>query len=318
MPKVSVIVPVYNVEKYVLRCLLSLENQTFKDMEIIVVNDGSQDGSKDLILKFKERYDNIIYVEKTNGGLSDARNYGMKYASGEYIAFLDSDDFVDYSTYELLYNKAIEENADYVECDFYWAYHIEGDKWNNKKDVGVRYTTKKEMFEKGRVVAWNKLIKRSIIQEEFPVGLKYEDVEFFYKLIPNITKFAFVEEPLIYYVQREDSLVNKQNYKTSQIFNVLDNVIEFYRKQNLYEEYKDEIEYTYSRILLCSSLKRIAKIEDSVAREKLFYETWQNLFTKFPEWKKNKILKKFSLKNIYMRMIDKHNYKTICKILTKI
>lgn len=310
MPKVSVIVPVYNVEKYIEKCLDSLVNQTLKDIEIIIVNDGSTDNSKDIIKKYQEKYSNIVYVEKKNGGLSDARNYGLNYAKGEYIAFLDSDDYVDYTIYEKMYNKAIQENSDYVECDFYWAYP---DK--NKLDKGVRYTNKKDMFVYARVVAWNKLIKRDIIKEKFPVGLYYEDVEFFYKLLPNIKKASFVEEPLIYYVQRESSIINKQNYKTGQIFNVLDNVIDYYKKNNLYEEYKNEIEYTYTRLLLCSSLKRIVKVQDNVARERLLDETWQNLNTKFPKWKKNKILSRFSEKNLYMRSVNKFTYKIYCKIL---
>lgn len=314
MAKVSVIVPVYNVEKYVIRCLSTLVMQTLKDIEIIVVNDGSTDKSKELILKFMKNHKNIIYVEKENGGLSDARNFGMQYATSDYIAFLDSDDFVDYTMYEKLYNKAIEEKADYVECDFYWCYELGNNEWKNKKDIGYRYKDKKEMFEKARVCAWNKLIKKDIIKDKFPVGLLYEDVEFFYKLIPNITKFAFVEEPLIYYVQRPNSITNRPNYKAGQIFNVLDNVIDFYKKNNLYDEYEEQIEYTYTRLLLCSSLKRIAKIEDKVAREKLYYETWQNLFTKFPNWKNNELLKKPSFKNIYMRLINKHTYKLAYKI----
>ena len=121
MAKVSVIVPVYNVEKYVEKCLQSLVNQTLDNIEIIVVNDGSTDNSKQIIQAFiKENLDtNIIYLEKENGGLSDARNYGMNYATGEYIAFLDSDDYVKNTIYEKMYNKAVEKNADYVECDFY-------------------------------------------------------------------------------------------------------------------------------------------------------------------------------------------------------
>ena len=113
MPKVSVIVPVYNVEKYIEKCLESLVNQTLKDIEIIIVNDGSKDKSEKIINKFLSKYKNIVYVEKQNGGLSDARNYGMKYAKGEYIAFLDSDDYVDTTIYEKMYNKAKEENADF-------------------------------------------------------------------------------------------------------------------------------------------------------------------------------------------------------------
>ena len=98
MPKVSVIVPVYNVEKYITRCLTSLINQTLDDLEIILVNDGSQDNSEQIIRQFKKEHSNIIYVTKENGGLSSARNFGLIYATGEYVAFLDSDDYVDRKT----------------------------------------------------------------------------------------------------------------------------------------------------------------------------------------------------------------------------
>ena len=313
--KVSIIVPMYNTEKDVARCLETLANQTLQDIEIIVVNDGSTDNSKKIVLDYARKYSNIVYLEKKNGGLSDARNYGMKFAKGEYIAFVDSDDFTDYTMFEKMYNKAIESNADYVECDFYWSYHLGKNKWKNKVDKGVRFQNKKEMMVYGRVVAWNKLIKRSIIKENFPVGLLYEDIEFFYKLIPQINTFAFVEEPLYFYVQRDNSLVNKQTFKTGQIFNIFNDVFDYYKKNNLFDEYKDEIEYSYTRILLCSSLKRISKIEDKVAKEKLLYETWQNLNTKFPDWKKNKYLKNKSLKNLYMRSVNSKTYELYCKIL---
>lgn len=308
MAKVSVIVPVYNVEKYVEKCLQSLVKQTLDDIEIIVVNDGSTDGSKGIIETFinSHRYANIIYVEKENGGLSDARNYGMNYTTGEYIAFLDSDDYVKSTLYEKMYNKATQENADYVECDFYWSYPKK-----NKEDVGFRYKDKKEMLVYGRVVAWNKLIKKDIIKEKFPAGMHYEDVEFFYKLLPQIHKFAFVEEPLIYYVQRKNSLVNKQGKGTAQIFEVLDNSIEFYKRNEIYDAYKEELEYTYTRILLCSSLKRIKAIKDKELRSQLIYDTWRNLNTKFPNWKENKYLKVKSNKNLYMRCINKFTYKIV-------
>lgn len=311
MPKVSVIVPVYNVEKYIEKCLDSLVNQTLKDIEIIIVNDGSKDNSIKIINKYLSNHKNIVYLEKQNGGLSDARNYGMKYAKGDYIAFLDSDDYVDKTIYEKMYNKAIQENADFVECDFYWVYPNK-----KKEDVGYIYKNKKEMLTYARVVAWNKLIKREIIKEKFPLKLNYEDVEFFYKLIPNINRFSFVKEPLIYYIQREDSIVNKQNYKTGQIFNVLNNVLDYYKKMKIYDEYSEELEYTYTRILLCSSLKRIVKIKDKVAKERLLDETWQNLNTKFPDWKKNKILSRHSGKNFYMKTVNKVTYKFYCKLFS--
>ena len=98
MPKVSLIIPVYNVQDYIEKCLDSVVNQTIDDMEIIIVNDGSKDQSKQKIERYLEKYPKIKYLEKENGGLSDARNYGLKFATGEYVAFLDSDDYVEKNT----------------------------------------------------------------------------------------------------------------------------------------------------------------------------------------------------------------------------
>lgn len=314
MPKVSVIVPVYNVEKYITRCLTSLVNQTIDDLEIILVNDGSKDNSEQIIRQFKKDYKNIIYVKKENGGLSSARNFGLIYATGEYVAFLDSDDYVDRTLYQKMYEKAKATNSDYVECDFIWKYPE-----HEKIDVGFRYKDKKEMFEKARVVAWNKLIKREIIinkKIEFPVGLYYEDIEFFYKLLPYINSFAFVEEPLIYYVQRDNSIVNKQDSRTKQIFKVLDNVIDYYKKIGLYNEYEKQIEYTYARLLLCSSLKRMIQIPDKITRSLLLTETWQNLNSKFPNWKQNELLKKNnSVNGIFMKTMNNFSFKIYTRFL---
>ena len=107
MKKVSVIVPFYNVEKYIDKCLNSLVNQTLEDIEIIIVNDGSKDNSETIAKEYASKYKNkIIYLKKENGGLSDARNYAIPYATGEYIAFLDSDDYVEVNMYEQMYEKA--------------------------------------------------------------------------------------------------------------------------------------------------------------------------------------------------------------------
>ena len=205
MPKVSIIVPIYNVEMYIEKCLETLVNQTLKDIEIILVNDGSKDGSAEIAKKYLKKYpEKIVYLEKENGGLSDSRNYGLPYAKGEYIAFLDSDDYVEENMYEEMYELAKKEDSDMVECNFYWSYPRK-----NKKDIGEKYYGKKQMLEKARVVAWNKLYKKEIIDKakvEFPKGLIYEDVEFFYKLVPYIENVSFVKEPLIYYVQRKNNL----------------------------------------------------------------------------------------------------------------
>ena len=304
MIKVSIIVPFYNVENYIEKCLQSLVNQNLEDIEILLVNDGSQDTSEAIAKQFVEKYPNkIIYLEKENGGLSDARNYAIPYAKGEYIAFLDSDDYVETNMYEEMYNKAKKEDLDYVECDFLWEYP---DKTLESK--GRQYDSKKEMFIHTRVVAWNKLIKREIVQNnhlEFPKGYRYEDVEFFYKLLPLIHHYGIVQKPFIHYVQRENSISNVQNKRTKEIIDVLEHVIAYYKTNNLFDEFKEEIEYTYARYILCSSMLRMVMIEDKKERKESINFAWESLNTQFVNWKKNTYLRNKGLKNLYMRSVNK-------------
>ena len=310
MKSVSVIVPFYNVENYIEKCLETLVNQNLEDIEIILVNDGSKDRSKIIVDKFLKQYpEKIVYLEKENGGLSDARNYAIPHAKGEYIAFLDSDDYVEKTMYKDMYELAKKENSDMVECDFYWEYPY---KNKRKEDKGVIYNGKKEMLEKVRVVAWNKLIKKEILEKSrvlFPKGLRYEDVEFTYKLVPYLDKVSFLKKPCIHYIQREGSISNNQNERNKEIFQVLDNVIKFYKENNLYDEYKDELEYVYVRYAFCSSLLRIVKIKDENIQSELLELTWRKVNETFPNWKQNTVLKsKKDLKNIYLKTINKFTF----------
>ena len=285
---ISVIVPVYNVEKYIEKCLKSLVEQTLKNIEIIIVNDGSTDNSKKIISKFAEKYSNIKYYEKTNGGLSSARNYGIKYANGEYVAFLDSDDYVEKNLYELMYKKALQENSDMVECDFIWEYYGKnGDIVKTKKDKRKKFKTLNQYVKNARVVAWNKLIKKQIIDDfniRFPEGLIYEDIEFFYKLFPHLNKISYVNIYGIHYVQRNGSILNSNPEKIGDIFKILDNVIKYYRDLDIYE---NEMKYRYRRILLGSSMKRILKIKDKKLKKNFFLKTLKSLNMKQKNEKKS-------------------------------
>ena len=316
MKSVSVIVPFYNVENYIEKCLQTLVGQTLDDIEIILVNDGSKDRSKIVVDKFLKQYpEKIVYLEKENGGLSDARNYAIPYAKGEYIAFLDSDDYVEKTMYKDMYELAKKEDSDMVECNFYWEYP---DK--KKEDVGIVYNGKKEMLEKIRVVAWNKLIRKEVLEKSkvlFPKGLRYEDVEFTYKLIPYVDKISFLKKPCVHYIQREGSISNNQNERNEEIFDILANVIDFYKANNLYDEYKDELEYVYIRYAFCSSLLRIVKIKDEFVQRKLLDLTWEKVNTTFPEWKKNPVLKKKKdLKSIYLKTITKFTFEMYSTLLS--
>jgi len=316
MPKVSVIVPVYNTENYIEKCLNSLVNQTLEDLEIIVVNDGSTDNSENVLDKFIENYpDKIKYYKKENGGLSDARNFGLNYAKGEYIGFVDSDDFIDLFMYEKMYNLARKAEADIVECDFKWIY---SDK--TKIDTGIDYKNKEDFFTNSRVMVCNKIIKKEVINNiTFPKGLRYEDVEFFYKLLPSVNKISVLKEPLYYYIQRESSISNLQNKRTAEIFTILNNILEFYKEKNIYEKYKIELEYMYIRFLLGSSFLRMVKIKDKKTRKELLQKTIDLLYEKFPNWKSNKILKTTkSKKNLYYMSVNRVTFKLYCLIFSNI
>ena len=315
MPKVSIIVPFYNVEGYIEKCLETLVNQTLQEIEIILVNDGSKDRSINIVQKFLQRYpDKIVYLEKENGGLSDARNFGILHSKGEYIAFLDSDDYVEKGMYQKMYELAKKENSDMVQCNFYWEYP-------DKRKIGkmIEYDNKNKMLENARVEAWNKLIKREILEKaniQFPKGYQYEDVEFTYKLIPFIERVSFIKEPLVHYIQREGSISNSQNERTMEIFDVLEHVIDFYKENNIYNKYSTELEYIYVRYAFSSSLRRIMKIPNEELKDKLIEETWKKVHEKFPNWKNNEILKKNkTLKNLYLRTINKTTYSLYTLIL---
>lgn len=294
MPKVSIIVPVYNTEKYLRRCLNGLVNQTLQDIEIIVVDDGSTDGSAEIIEEFAKSSCCIRVIHKENGGQGSARNLGIIHATGDYIGFADSDDYVDTTLFEKMYQKAVETDADMVECRFYF---LEETKKGNKQlpaRGNIReYKNKKEMFIDPQVSPWNKLYRRSIIQGKvaFPEKLIYEDTSFYIKAIPYIQKTACVEESLVYYFLRQNSTVNaNKNRKVGDIISVLKDAMLFYQQYGFFEEYHTELEYFISKILLCSSTARIGRIPDRKLRKQLLNQSFEFLNDNFPEYRKNPYL----------------------------
>jgi glycosyltransferase involved in cell wall biosynthesis len=308
VPKISIIVPVYNTEKYLKKCLDSLVNQSLKDIEIIIVNDGSTDNSQNIIDEYKNKYPKLIksYI-KENGGLSDARNFGYDKAKGEYIGFVDSDDYVDITMYEKLYQKAIDQQADIVECNFIWEYPNK-----EKVDIANNYEQTKDILTNIRVMVCNKIFKKDIIDKaniRFPLGLRYEDVLFTYMLIPHIKKIAYINEPLLHYVQRNDSISNYQTEKVRDIYIILNNVLNYYKKNNLYKKYIEELEYIYIRYILGSSFLRTIKVKNKDLRNNILDEGWSILNNQFPNWKKNKYLNNPGLKNKYYKMINYPIYK---------
>ncbi len=253
MPKVSIIVPVYNVENYLEKCLNSLVNQTLSDIEIIVVNDGSPDESQKIIDTFATNYPNKIKAyTKKNGGLSDARNFGMKYATGDFIGFVDSDDFVSEDMFKKLYDKAISTDSDIVIC----AHNAV--KLNAKNEIvsstfqkiqsshrfGFSIYESPDILAFARSYAWNKLYKKEVIAGfEFPKGQLFEDSAVVYNILSSAKKIELINEPLYYYVVGRAGAITSSI--DSRIFDVLKSteaIVSFYKKIGKYEELKQPIE----------------------------------------------------------------------------
>lgn len=315
MPKVSVIVPVYNVEKYLDRCLDSLVNQTLQEIEIIVINDSTPDQSQIIIDKYMNLYPNKVFSYiKPNGGLSDARNYGMSKMKGDYFGFVDGDDYVEYSMFEKLYERATQEEADVTTCDFYWTYPN-----RLQRATDGPYTNERELLTKMMPTVWNKLYKKSWFDSldiEFPVGLRYEDSSFSIRLAPFIRKLAYVNEPLVYYVQRQDSITYTQNSKVGDMLTVFNDIFEFYQKHNLYDQYQSELEYLTLKYFLGSSFLRAAQIQDKNTRKAILKEGWDLLNKRFPTWRKNQyLLSQKDKKHLYYRYTNKSIYDALANAI---
>lgn len=323
MLKVSVIIPVYNVEKYIKKCLDSLINQTLKEIEFIFVNDGTPDNSVKIIKEYQKKDKRIKLYEKANGGQASARNLGLKYAKGEYIAFIDSDDYVDLELYEKLYNRAKKDDLDIVLCNFYLTYPdkiIEAS--NNITDESEKELTPSE-YIMSTPSPCNKIIKRKYLEKQqfsFPEGIIYEDFASIPLLGLDNPKVVYINEPLIYYVQSNESTMRNKEYKTKyeDIFKAVD-----YLYKNMNDSgYNQELEYllTYHFLYLGSlnfyKYQKYEKIDLIADKMKEYAPLWYKNKLVREKFERNKILymklfyyKKYFLIDIYRRITKKNEKK---------
>ena len=313
MIKVSVIVPVYNVEKYLDKCLNSLANQTLKDIEIIVVNDESPDNSQEIIDKYCKEYSHVHGYKKKNGGVSDARNFGIKHAKGEYITFIDGDDYVSLDMYELMYQKAVSGNFDVVACDLNYVYE-DGKIIPVSSKIEKDTTNIKQTYVEMYPCVWNKIYKRKLFNNniEFKKNVWFEDVDFLYKIFPYVKTIGVVKKNLNQYVQRPGSITKTFDKR---LYNYIDNfndLVDFYKERNLYDEYKKELEYCYVRYLLATFVKQSTNynLEDY---EQAVNTALKNVKEKFPNYRKNKYFYK-NIKGLYLILFNKQLSKIIYKI----
>lgn len=228
---ISIIVPVYNVEKYLERCVQSILNQTYKDYEILLIDDGSTDSSGDICDHLAAEYEKIRVIHQINQGLSGARNTGIEESKGRYIAFIDSDDFIDKRYLEILFSNLIKYNADVSCCGHYRTEDIVPKQEN---PVGKEYTFENDecavfYLEKEIPSAWAKLYKRELFSMlRFPVGRIYEDVAINFKIMMQVDKIVYTDKKLYYYYKNWSS-ITKQKFtsKTLDLMKAWEEVDEY-------------------------------------------------------------------------------------------
>ena len=209
---ISIIIPIYNVQEFLVKCVHSACSQTYKKIEIILVNDGSTDNSSDICNILAKQDERITVIHQKNGGLSDARNTGTKAANGAYIFYLDSDDYISIQCLESLSKEILKHDAEVAQANFYYDYP-DYLLYNNKLKNKVIIYTKEEALTKlieQQVIknfAWGKLIRADIAKKHlFPKGKYFEDTLWMYQVIKASKKYVIVSKPMLYYLQRKTSI----------------------------------------------------------------------------------------------------------------
>ena len=257
LPEISLIIPVYNAEKYLLEALKSVTEQTFKNFEAIVVNDGSTDKSCEIASKFANKYENFKIINQENMGTGEAKNTGIKNSKGKYIAFLDSDDFLAPNFLESLYKLLIETNADISYCNFN-LYHTK-----TKISIYMPFTAKSGIYESEKAFAklisdvslhhfpWNKLYKKSLFTEndiKF-YNMFYEDVATCPKIFYYAKRVAVTSKPLYYYRRHKKSLIAvMDSSKINDFVKSLGITRNFLEENNEYQKYKVRFKWYAKRV----------------------------------------------------------------------
>ena len=271
---ISIIVPVFNVEKYLMRCLDSIMKQTYENIEIIVVDDGSTDNSAKIIDNYSMKDKRIIAIHQENGGLSNARNNGLRKCNGNYVAFVDSDDYISEDYIEILYRLIKKYDVKISCCDYkIFSADIEELKQHKNKKY-IEYVMDKEkyileyLYSEGYYIsAWGKLYKKELFNTiKYPEHVLYEDLNTTYKLALECDKIVCCNAKNYYYFMRADS-ITKENFSEKQ-FDMIKNTFEMTEKiKQIYPEYEKAI--IYRNVHACfSTYCRLINSDDKKYSEK--------------------------------------------------
>ena len=251
---ISIIIPVYKVEKYLEKCIESVLKQTYTNLQIILVDDGSPDNCGKICDEYAKKDPRIEVIHKVNGGLSDARNVGIAKAKGKYIGFVDSDDYIKEDMYEILINLIKEYDSDVSICNLYDV--IDGKEYIRNNENGIQEYSRLEILKEVLLdkniqsYAWNKLYKKELFDEiKYPIGKKYEDIGTTFYVFEKCNKIVVTSEPEYYYLKRSDSLVN--NVTESTVLDYTDIIIQryLYTQKNI-EELRKYNNYYLAKTLI--------------------------------------------------------------------
>lgn len=301
--KISIIMPVYNVERYLKACLDSIVGQTLPDIEIIAVNDGSKDNSLKILEEFQSQYSDRMKVFTTeNHGVSHARNYGMTKASGDFILFVDSDDFIEKEMCEKLYRKAIQDNNDIVICGRYNVYEREHIGEVSKEITGTlllnrNFKLAEQKYELAHIspFPWDKLFRRSILEGlSFPEKMRFEDLVIVFEACCKAESIGVVEEPLYNYRRTtQGGFLNSFSEQTLDIVKAFRLVFDFMKKHGYMELYHDELEYICTRHFLYryGSLFKGNNKGKLAVKVDIIKKTQEFMDKELPNWHNNHYLK---------------------------
>ena len=322
-PLISIIIPVYNVEKYIRRCLDSVINQTYKNLEIILVDDGSPDNSGKICDEYAKVDKRIKVIHKENGGLSDARNKGIKEAKGKYIAFVDSDDFIDLNMYSMLEKVIENKKADIACCKFLrFKEQVKIDK--RKYDKKITEYTQEEYIKKFFKIntqecvyyAWNKLYKKELLDEnQYPFGLTCEDVVGTYKALLKANSIVEINYPYYYYFYNENGITGgKFSEKDFDLIKIWDEVVKISNRNNTYVDYailnRCRIDYTL--------LMRMALKVDFKKIESNYKNQYQKLFSDLRKNKKKLLMSSMPFTRKVTLVMLLSNFKLFCNLCSVI
>lgn len=320
MELVSIVVPIYNVEKYLDKCVESICAQTYAKLEIILVDDGSPDHCGQMCDVYAKKDSRIKVIHKKNGGLSDARNEGVKQATGKYLLFVDSDDYVAKDLVEKTVSLAEKNECDLILFDYYY---VEPDAREIRSTIvpenKVLSLEEEPLLLMAATSACAKLYNREFYTNAecpFPKGIYFEDLATTSILFMKAKRVFYLKEPLYYYVNRENSIMTGNNYEKNSHDKIvaLECILSAYKEAGLFEKYREELEY----LVFANEYFEPSKVLALAGEDGEYLERYRSyLYKEIPGIHDNKYVKQMSKKDkIHLWILDHRQY-WMMRVLSK-